>query len=133
MPLLIAAVYDGLLGLLFLFFAAPLFRALGIESAADPVYIQLAAGLIAIMGFGFYLAWRDPLLNGDIILMGAVFKVFYIVLAVITQIQGQIPHPLFLVFAAADVVFLIVFIAFLRDVSAVRGVLNRFMAGSAPT
>ena len=43
---LLAALYDGLLGLAFLFFWEPIFRGLGIEPVADPIYVQLAAGLI---------------------------------------------------------------------------------------
>ena len=116
--LLLCAVYDGLLGLAFLFFSGPIFRALGIENSADPVYVQLAAGLIAIMGLGFFLAWRDPLRNRDLVLLGAVFKAFYILLAAYTLVRGEVPHPVFLVFAVVDVLFLIVFARFLQGSAA---------------
>ena len=120
LPLLLAAIYDGLLGLIFLFLADPIFRALGIDLGANLIYAQLAAGLIAIMGYGFYLAWRDPLLNGDIVLLGAVFKAFYILLALYALARGELPHGLFLIFAAIDVIFLIVFVLHLRDAVVVR-------------
>jgi hypothetical protein len=118
--LLLCAIYDGLLGLAFLFFAEPIFRVLGIESTADPIYAQLAAGLIAIMGLGFFLAWRDPLRNRDLVLLGAVFKAFYILLAAYALIRGEVPHPVFLVFAAIDILFLIVFVRFLQGSTAVQ-------------
>jgi hypothetical protein len=127
--LLLAAIYEGLLGLAFPFFSGPIFRALGIEFAADPVYVQLAAGLIAIMGLGFYFAWRDPLINGDIVRLGAVFKVFYVLLAISAQIRGELPHGLFLLFAAIDVAFFLVFLLFLRDTSAARAALAELAAG----
>lgn len=103
----------------FLFLAEPIFSALGIENAADPVYVQLAAGLIAIVGLGFFLAWRAPLRNRDLVLLGAVFKAFYILLAVYALVRGEVPHPVFLAFAAVDVAFLVVFVRFLQD-TAVR-------------
>ena len=121
--LLAAALYDGLLGLAFLFFAGPIFQALGAAFTADPLYAQLAAGLIAIMGLGFYLAWREPLLNGDIVLLGVVFKAFYVLLAISAQLRGETPHGLFLLFAAIDVVFLVLFLLFLRETSAARAAL----------
>jgi hypothetical protein len=130
-PLLLAALYDGLLGLAFLFFMGPIFRALGVEFAADPVYAQLAAGMTAIMGLGFYLAWRDPLVNGDIVLMGAVYKAFYVLLAIYTQIRGQIPHGVFLLFAVIDVMFFVVFVLYLRDARVVRAAISDFVTGRA--
>jgi hypothetical protein len=119
--LLLCAVYDGLLGLAFLFFAEPIFLFLGIENAADPIYIHLAAGLIAIMGLGFFLAWRDPLRNRDLVLLGAVFKAFYILLAAYALVRGEVPHPVFLIFAAIDIMFLIVFMRFLQGTAATVG------------
>jgi len=126
---LLSALYDGIAGLAFLFFFGPLFRALGVEGAADPVYIQLAAGLIAIMGLGFYLIWRNPLVNGDLVLLGAVFKAFYILLAVGAQLRGEVPHAVFLLFAGVDVIFLIVLLLFLRDTRPARAVLAGWVAG----
>ena len=131
--LLLCAVYDGLIGLAFLFLAGPLFRIFGIEPAADPVYIQLAAGLIAIMGLGFFLAWRDPLVNGDLVLLGAVFKAFYILLALFAFVRGAVPHPVFLLFAVVDIVFLVVFVRFLRETGAARSALSAWVAGQTPS
>jgi hypothetical protein len=128
---LLAALYDGLLGLAFLFFWEPIFRMLGIESTADPVYVQLAAGLIAIMGLGFYFVWREPLINSDIVLLGVVFKAFYIVLAIYAQIRGEVPHAVFVLFAAIDAAFFLAFVLFLRDTSAARAALSRLTAGRA--
>lgn len=127
--LLIGAIYDLALGIGFLFFTGPLFALLGIALEADPVYVQLTAGLIAIMGFGFFLAWRQPLLNGDIVLMGAVFKAIYVALAVYTLVRGELPHMVFLVLAVIDLVFLVVFLAFLRDTSEARAAIGRAVPG----
>ena len=129
LPLLLTAIYDGLLGLIFLFFSGPIFRSLGIEPPANPVYVQLAAGLIAIMGLAFYLAWRDPLVNSDLVLVGVVFKAFYVLLAIYAQIRGEIPHGLFLVFAGIDAVFLLVFLSYLRDAGAAREAIHDLIAG----
>ena len=127
--LLLSAIYDGLLGLAFLFFSGQFLRALDVETTADPVYVQLAAGLIAIMGLGFYLAWRNPLINADLVLLGAVFKAFYILLAVWAQFRGEIPHPIFLLFAVIDVFFFVILLLFLRDTRAARSALAGWVVG----
>ena len=127
--LLLAAIYEGLLGLAFLFFSGSIFRILGVEFTADPVYVQLAVGLIAIMGLGFYFAWHDPLINGDIVRLGVVFKAFYILLAIYALIRGELPHGVFLLFAGIDVVFFLVFLLCLRDTSVARAALVELAAG----
>lgn len=127
--LLVAAIYDGLLGLAFLFLAGPIFSMLGIALVADPVYVQLAAGLIAIMGLGFYFAWRDPLINRDIVLLGVVFKAFYVLLAVYAQLRGEVPHGVFVLFAAIDAVFFVLFLLMVRETSSARTALTELVAG----
>jgi hypothetical protein len=127
--LLLCAVYDGLIGLAFLFLPGPLFRLLGIEPAADPVYVQLAAGLIALMGLAFYLAWRNPVLNRDIVLLGVAFKAFYILLAAYALARGEVPHPVFLVFAGVDVLFLIVFVRLWQGSAAAHAAVAARLAG----
>ena len=131
--LLLSAIYDGLLGFAFLFFSEQFFRVLGVETTADPVYVQLAAGLIAIMGLGFYLAWRNPLVNWDLVLLGMVFKAFYILLAVWAQFLGEIPHPIFLLFAVIDVFFFVILLHFLRDTRPARAALAGYVAGEPPS
>jgi hypothetical protein len=131
--LLAAAIYDCVLGLAFLFFAGPISHTLGFALAADPVYVQLAAGLIGLMGLGFYFAWREPLLNRDIIVMGAVGKAFYILLAIVTQLRGTIPHPVFLLLAGIDLVFFAVFVQFLRETKAVRAAVAAVIAERSAT
>jgi hypothetical protein len=109
----------------FLVFSGPIFRALGIGFTTDPVHVQLASGLTALMGPGFCFTWREPLLNGDIVRMGAVGKVFYVLLAIITQIRGGVPHGLFLHFAA---MFFVVFLRFLWETRAARAAITRMVA-----
>jgi hypothetical protein len=127
LALVVTAIYDGLLGLAFLFLSGPIFRMLGVAVTAEPVYVQLAAGLIAILGLGFFLAWREPLIDRDIVLLGTVFKAFYILLAISAQIRGQLPHWMFLLFAGIDAVFLIIFLSYLRDTRAARSALPELL------
>jgi hypothetical protein len=127
--LLAAALYDGILGLVFLFFGGSVLAQLDVPAPENPVYIQLAAGLIAIFGLGFYLASRHPLLNVDIVRLGVVFKVFYIVLALLALVQGTLPHPLFLLFAAVDTLFLALFLIFLLNIAPKRAELERVVSG----
>jgi hypothetical protein len=130
-PVLLAgAVYDGALGLLFLFFHAPVFRVLGVAPGTDPIYVELAAGLIALLGFGLFLAWREPLLGGGLVLYGAAAKAFYVGLAVYALVSGQLPHPLFLVLAVVDIVFFAAFVGFLRATRPARDALRACLTGS---
>jgi hypothetical protein len=118
-----------LLGLAVLFFFGPIFRQLGITSTADAVCVQLAAGLIAIMGLGFAFVWREPLINRDIAVLGAVFKAFYILLAIAAQLRGELPHPVFLLFAGIDAVVLIIILFFLQDTRAAAAAPRALGAG----
>jgi hypothetical protein len=131
-PVLLAgAVYDGVLGILFLFFHDRVFGALGVQPGTDPIYVEFAAGLIAVMGFGFFLAWRDPLLAGGLVLYGAAGKAFYVLLALSALLRDQVPHPFFLVLAAIDAAFFVLFLGFLRATKPARDALLR-PPGGAP-
>ncbi len=112
--LLIGAIYDGILGILFLVAATPLMDLLGIPMPPNPIYMQLAAGLIAIMGLLQFYAWRDLERNADIIRVLIAFKAFFILLAGWAQLQGELPHPIFGVFALIDVAFLVAFLMYMR-------------------
>ena len=111
--LLIGAIYDGLLGLVFLLAARPVMEALGVPMPDNPIYLQLAAGLIAIMGLLQFYAWRDLERNADIIRVLIAFKGFFVLLAGWSYFNGNLPSPVFGVFALIDIAFLIAFLFYL--------------------
>jgi hypothetical protein len=110
----LGAIYDGLLGLLFLVAARPIMDALGVAIPDNPIYLQLAAGLIAVMGLYQFLAWREGVIATAGLTMLIAFKALYVLLALFAGINGNLPHVLFGVFAAVDLLFMLYFAALLR-------------------
>ena len=110
-----AAVYDVLLGLLFLFLFRPLLGLLGVAVPENPIYLQLAAGCIALFGLGFWHAAQHPVRNLDLVRLGVGMKVFYVALAVYAAAVGLLPHPLFLVLALLDALFVVGVVVLWRD------------------
>ncbi len=110
---LVAALYDGVLGLAFFFFYRPLFDALGIPLPENASYIHLTAGFIFVQGVGYWLVYRNMLRNVDIVKIGVVYKAIYSGVALYYLAAGELLDAIFAWFAAFDLVFLALFIAFL--------------------
>jgi hypothetical protein len=110
---LIAALFDGILGLLFLFFWGPIFDELGVNRPENSSYVTLAAAFIAVQGLGYFLVWRDMVHNVGIVVIGVAYKLAYVVLSAYYVLAGELLHNIFAWFGAADVVFLIGFVWFL--------------------
>lgn len=110
---LMAALYDGVLGVAFLLFYEPIFDALGVDPPDHASYVHLTAGYVAVQGLGYYFVWRNMLRNVDIVKVGAVYKFVYVAVAVYYLMSGELLHNIFAWFAAFDVAFLIGFVLFL--------------------
>lgn len=106
----VAAVYDIMLGITFLFFARWAFEALGILDRY-PVegYIQLIGAFVLVLGIGYFLIWRGDLWrNRDLVLVGALYKLAYTGVGVYIAVTSEVPHALFLWgFGMADAVFFV--------------------------
>ena len=109
------ALYDGVLGLVFLVLFRPLLGLLGVAVPENPIYLQLAAGCIALFGLGFWHAAQHPVRNLDLVRLGVGMKVFYVALAVYAAAVGLLPHPLFLVLALLDALFVVGVVVLWRD------------------
>ena len=105
----IAAVYDVVLGIAFLFFATPIFEWIGIEDTLPEYssYISLIAAFLFVIGVAYVLiAIGDLQRNRDLITVGILYKVAYFSVALWYLIDGVYPHILFFyVFGLADLVF----------------------------
>ena len=110
-----AALYDGILGLLFLLFFRPILGLLGAAVPENPVYLQLAAGCIALFGLGFWWAAQHPVRNLDLVRLGTGLKVFFVCLAAYAAAVGLLPHPIFLVLALLDALFVVGVVVLWRD------------------
>ena len=56
---LIAAIYDFLLGAIFLFFYKPIYSMFNIALPAYPMYLQMSAAFVFAMGFGYYFIYKN--------------------------------------------------------------------------
>jgi len=107
----IAAVYDVLLGVTFVFFAERAFAALGIGDKLPAVrgYLTLLGAFVLVIGVGYFLIARGDLRrNADLILVGTLYKLAYSGTAFYYWFQGSLPHVAFgAIFGIADAVFFI--------------------------
>jgi hypothetical protein len=117
----ITAVYDGLLGALFLF--APLwpFQATGTAEPNHPAFVQFPGALLIIFALMFVAVARDPARYSHLIPFGVLLKVAYCALAFGYWIGQGIPDmwkPLAVVDLVMGVLFLWAFAAIIPAVPA---------------
>lgn len=107
----VAAAYDIVLGIMFLFFADPAFRLLDIEDQLPEFtgFVSLIAAFLFVIGLAYvFIARGDLERNRDLIAVGALYKLAYSGVAAYYLAVGVYPHLVFIaVFGLADVVFLI--------------------------
>lgn len=109
----IAALYDLVLGLLFLLAWRLVYDRFGVTPPNHPAYVQFAAAVVAIFGVGFWFVSRAPERNRDIIKLGVLLKIAYSGVVLAHWFQGRMPG-MWVPFAWIDLVFLLLFIAALR-------------------
>jgi hypothetical protein len=112
---LIAALYDGLLGLAFFFLYNPLFSMFDITLPNNTSYIHLTAAFVFVQGVGYWFVFQDPEGNHGIVKLGIVYKGVFALLAAYYWAIGQLLHPIFALFGILDVLFLIGFVLFLMS------------------
>jgi hypothetical protein len=127
----IAAVYDIVLGVIFTFFPARAFSALGIFMGMPTnCYVTLLGAFVLVIGVAYYLISRGDLRkNLDLIMIGALYKFAYTATAFYYCVAGRtdypswyypsamsfiqwatagLPHPIFaVVFGVADAIFFV--------------------------
>ncbi|MGH2408474.1 MAG: hypothetical protein ACRDF7_10405 [Candidatus Limnocylindrales bacterium] len=111
---LVAALYDIILGAVFLVAGASILTAIGMALPPHTAYIQLSAVFIFIQGLGYWFIYRDPWSNRGLVRMGVAYKFGYAGLAFYYLLIGQLPSPFFIPWAVVDLLFLIGFVSFLR-------------------
>jgi len=105
----IAALYDGLLALLFLFFWRDVFAHFNITPPNHPGYVQFPALLLIIFGLLFLQIARDPAANRDLIVYGILLKIAYSGTVFWHHFTGGVPS-MWIWWAWADVAFLVLFV-----------------------
>ena len=114
---LIAALYDFVLGVVFLLWFKSIYTYFGVTLPNHDGYIQFAAGVVMAFGVGFWFVAQAPERNRDIIKMGVLLKLAYSGTVLGHYFLGSIPG-VWVPFAWLDLVFLVLFIAALRTIPA---------------
>jgi hypothetical protein len=112
----ICALYDGLLGFVFLFIPAALYRIAGVVPPNHYGYVQFPALLLIVFGVMFLRIAADPVARREQMVYGMALKVSYFGLVFWYQVHGGVPS-LWIPWAWSDVVFLLLFLMAWRQVS----------------
>lgn len=111
---LVAALYDTILGIVFLFFHGSAYRLLDIYERLPyyRAYLSLIGAFLLVIGIAYWLIYFSDLQrNRDLITVGALYKLAYCATAVYYFILGEYPHALFVwLFGFADLVFFILMV-----------------------
>lgn len=106
---LVAALYDGILGLAFVIAPAEIFAMYGVEAPNHMAFIQFPAFLLIIFGIMFYRVATDPVRNRELILYGCGLKVSYCSLVLVYELTTGI-SSMWIPWAWADLAFLVLFV-----------------------
>jgi hypothetical protein len=109
-PLLfaLAALYDGLLGVLFLAAPGYPFEFFGVTPPNHLGYVQFPAALLLIFALMFVKIAVDPVRNYDLIVYGILLKVAYCAVSGWHWLNGDIPgmwKPFTVIDAAMGILF----------------------------
>lgn len=106
---IIAAFYDGILAIAFLFFATDLFQWFGVTPPNHLAYVKFPALLLLIFAVMFVRIASDPVKNRDLIPYGIALKIAYSGTAFWYQLTQGIPS-MWIPWAWADLGFLVLFV-----------------------
>ena len=87
----VCAIYDVVLGLLFLLAFKPIFTQFGVTLPNHPAYVQFAAAMVTVLGIGFWYVAQAPERNRDILKLGLLAKAAYTVIVFGYTLKGQMP------------------------------------------
>jgi hypothetical protein len=104
----IAALYDGLLGLAFIVAGPHLFDLAKITPPNHWGYVHFAAGTLVLFGYMFLMIALRPIENRNLVLYGMLLKVCYISTVGWHWFHGGLP-ALWTWFGVADTAFLALF------------------------
>lgn len=107
---IIAALYDAILGIIFLFAPGRVFEAYDVTSPNHPGYVQFPAALLLIFALMFAVIAHNPLANRRLIPYGILLKISYCGIVFYHWFNNGIPD-MWKPFAIADLIFLVLFAA----------------------
>jgi hypothetical protein len=112
--LFVAAVWNVIGGAFIIFRSDWIFGREGLSVPVPPLYYYAWIALFMTFGIGYYIVWRNPFANTNIILLGIIGKLAFSAIFIWNMLafRGQIPR-LFLIPVVGDLIFVVLFIIFL--------------------
>ena len=105
----IAAVYDGLLGLLFLLSPDAVFQWFHVTPPNHMGYVQFSAALLLVFALMFFEVARDPHAKRNLIIYGILLKVSYSGVVFFHWMATDVPN-MWKPFAVLDLLFIVFFV-----------------------
>lgn len=105
----IAGLYDGILGILFLTMGVKLFAIASVTPPNHMGYVQFPAMLLIAFAIMFFNIARDPIANKNLVLYGILLKISYCAVVFFHWLTGIMPI-MWVPFAFLDLVFLVAFV-----------------------
>ncbi|NLB56428.1 MAG: hypothetical protein GX811_11845 [Lentisphaerae bacterium] len=105
----VSVIYDGLLGLSFLFAASKLFKWFDVTPPNHMGYIHFPAALLIVFAVMFGAIARNPVRNHNLIPYGIMLKVAYCGVVFFHWFSKGIPY-MWKPFCVADMIFLLLFL-----------------------
>ncbi|MFQ6674870.1 MAG: hypothetical protein ACE5LH_00850 [Fidelibacterota bacterium] len=112
---MVAALYDFILGIAFFFFYRSIYSLFNIPLPDQPAYLHTAAAFVFTQGLLYYFVYLDLERNFDIVKVGIVYKLVYTGVTFYYWAIGQLPHAMFALFGFLDLIFVILFLLYLRN------------------
>jgi len=106
---IVASIYDGLLGVAFLFASGPVFRWFDVTPPNHPGYVQFSAGLLIIFAIMFMAVAIHPNRNKNLIPYGILLKVSYCGVIAFHWLTSDLPG-MWKPFFVFDLIFLLFFV-----------------------
>ena len=112
---LVGAIWNLLGGVLVLVLTDWIFASVNLTPPYPPAYYQSWIALFMTFGIGYYMAFRDPYANKNIVILGMIGKLAFAAIFIRSMIvfPGQIPMY-FLIAVIGDVIFAVLFGMFLN-------------------
>lgn len=115
----IAALYDGVLGLAFLFAASTVFEWYAVTPPNHFGYVQFPAALLIVFAVLYFNIAKDLVRNRNLIFYGILLKVSYCSIVFYYWATSEIPN-MWKPFAIFDLIFLIFFLLAYRGLRPVQ-------------
>ncbi len=104
-----AGIYDGLLGIAFLFAGGTVYRWFDVVPPNHPGYVQFPAALLIVFALMFLAIAADPARNRNLIPYGILLKVSYCGVTGYHWLTAGIPE-MWKPFCVLDFIFLLLFV-----------------------